>query len=48
MHVGTDAEVVQLLSDVKWDCGIKLTETDLYYEGSSSLIGLLVLENLIG
>jgi hypothetical protein len=32
MHVGTDAEVLRMLSDVKWDCGIKLTEMDLYYE----------------
>ena len=24
MHVGTDSEVVQFLSDNKWDCGIKV------------------------
>jgi hypothetical protein len=33
MHVGTDAEVLKLCSDVKWGSGIKLAETDLYYEG---------------
>jgi hypothetical protein len=31
MHVGTDAEVRQSLSDGKWDCGIKVDGTNLYY-----------------
>ena len=33
MHVGTDAEVIQLLTDNKWDCGIKVDGTNLYYDG---------------
>jgi hypothetical protein len=33
MHVGTDAEVLKLCSDVKWNSGIKVFEADLYYEG---------------
>lgn len=32
MHVGTDAEVLKLLSDVKWNSGIKVDGTNLYYE----------------
>ncbi len=32
MHVGTDAEVVQFLTDNKWDCGIKVNGTNLFYE----------------
>ena len=31
MHVGTDAEVLQLLSDDRWGHEIKLDETHLYY-----------------
>ena len=31
MHVGTNTEVSQLLSDNRWGCGIKLDETHLYY-----------------
>jgi hypothetical protein len=31
MHVGTDTEVSQLLSDNRWGCGTKLDETHLYY-----------------
>lgn len=30
---GTDAEVLKLCSDVKWNCGIKIFEEDLCYEG---------------
>ena len=33
MHVGTDEEVHNLLSDKKWDCGIKVDGTNLYYDG---------------
>jgi len=33
MHVGTDAEVLQLLSDNKWDCGINMEGANLYYNG---------------
>ena len=33
MHVGTDAEVLQLLLDIKWDRGIKLNGTNLFYDG---------------
>jgi hypothetical protein len=32
MHVGTDAEVLQLLSDTTWSCGIKVDGTNLYYD----------------
>jgi hypothetical protein len=32
MHVSTDAEVRQLLSDGKWDCGIKVDGASLYYD----------------
>jgi len=32
MHVGTDAEVVQFLTDNKWDCGIKVNGTNLFYD----------------
>jgi hypothetical protein len=32
MHVGTDTEVLKLCADVKWNCGIKVFEADLYYE----------------
>jgi hypothetical protein len=31
MHAGTDEEVLRLLSDEKWDCGIKVEGTNLYY-----------------
>jgi hypothetical protein len=33
MHAGTDAEVVEVLADSKWDCGIKVDGTNLYYDG---------------
>lgn len=33
MHVGTDAEVRQLLSDEKWNAGIRIEGTNLYYDG---------------
>jgi hypothetical protein len=33
MHVSTDAEVVDFLTDSKWDCGIKVDGTNLYYDG---------------
>jgi len=33
MHAGTDAEVLQLLSDDKWGCGIKVEGTNLHYDG---------------
>ena len=33
MRVGTDEEVQKFLSDNRWDCGIKLDGTNLYYEG---------------
>jgi hypothetical protein len=32
MHVSTDAEVRQLLSDWKWDRGIKVDGANLYYD----------------
>jgi hypothetical protein len=34
MHVGTDAEVLQLLSDDKWNYnyGVKVDGTSLYYD----------------
>ena len=32
-HVGTDSEVVQLFSDNKWDCRIKVDGTNLFYDG---------------
>jgi hypothetical protein len=31
MHVGTDTEIVQLLSDDRWGHGIRLDDTHLYY-----------------
>jgi hypothetical protein len=33
MHVGTDAQVVEFLTDSKWDCGIRVDGTYLYYDG---------------
>ena len=32
MHVGTDAEALQLLSNIKWECGVKVDGTKLYYD----------------
>jgi hypothetical protein len=32
MHVGTDEEVRKFLSDNRWDCGIKVEGTDLFYD----------------
>ena len=32
MHVSTDAEVRHLLSDGKWDCGIKVDGASLHYD----------------
>jgi len=31
MHVGTDKDVLQMISDDRWGCGIKLDGTHLYY-----------------
>jgi hypothetical protein len=36
MHVGTDSEVLQLLSDNRWGCGIKLDGTHLYYPNAEA------------
>lgn len=36
MHVGTDTEVLQLLSDDRWGCGIKLDGTRLYYPNAEA------------
>ena len=36
MHVGTDTEVLKLLSDDKWDCGIRVDGTNLYYDSSEA------------
>jgi hypothetical protein len=33
MHVGTDAEVKELLCDKKWDSGIRVDGTHLYFDG---------------
>ncbi len=32
MRVATDAEVTELLTDSKWNCGIKSNGTNLYYD----------------
>jgi hypothetical protein len=32
MRVGTHEDILRLLSDSKWDCGIKLENENLYYE----------------
>ena len=36
MHVGTDTEVLQLLSDDRWDSGIKLDGAHLYYHNAEA------------
>jgi hypothetical protein len=36
MRVATDAEVVEVLADSKWDCGIKVDGTNLFYESSDA------------
>jgi hypothetical protein len=33
MRVATDAEVVELLPDSKWNCGIKVDGTNLCHDG---------------
>src|SRR5277367_5129282 len=33
MKVCTDTEVVAFLAESKWDCGIKVDRTNLYYDG---------------
>jgi hypothetical protein len=32
MHVGTDAEVTQFLTDEKWNSGIRAEDSNLYYD----------------
>jgi hypothetical protein len=36
MHVGTDVEVARFLIDSKWDCGMKVDGTDLFYDGAEA------------
>jgi hypothetical protein len=36
MHVGADTEVLKLLSDDRWGCGIKLDGTHLYYHNAEA------------
>jgi len=36
MHVGTDTEVLNLLSDERWNCGIKADGTSLYYDSAEA------------
>jgi len=33
MNVGTDAEVVQILTDSRWNSGIKVDKHNLFYAG---------------
>ena len=33
MNVGTDAEVVQILKDSRWNSGIKVDKHNLFYDG---------------
>jgi hypothetical protein len=48
MHVGTDAEVPRLLSDNKWDCGIKVEGTNLYYDSPEANCFELMFPDLPG
>jgi hypothetical protein len=36
MHVGADTEVLKLLSDDRWGCGIKMDGTHLYYQNAEA------------